>query len=150
MKTVCFSSPSAYPHHSSSSIDDIQYDLSQLLNSILSHKSLRPSNLSILPGKRSWLLNLDCIVLSDAGNIYDALFIAARAALWDTRVPSTRPIEYKTPQKLSGDVMDESGLDTRTAANAADFELKDYWSDGEVLEGREMWPLCITLNLVSL
>ena len=46
--------------------------------------------------------------------------------------------------------MDESGLDTRTAANAADFELKDYWSDGEVLEGREMWPLCITLNLVSI
>jgi exosome complex component RRP42 len=120
-----------------------------MLNSTLAHRSLLPSNLAILPHKKSWLLNLDCIVLSDAGNVYDTLFIAARAALWDTRVPITRPVEYKAPQRAPGEAMDESGLDTRQFSQAADFELGDYWSEGEVLEGRDRWPVCITLNLVS-
>jgi exosome complex component RRP42 len=74
--------------------------------------------------------------------------MAARAALWDTHVPITRPIEYKAPQRPSGDTMVESGLDTRQLAQAADFELKDYWSEGDVLDGRDRWPVCITLNLV--
>ncbi|KIJ53408.1 hypothetical protein M422DRAFT_155461 [Sphaerobolus stellatus SS14] len=142
-------SPSAYPHLSPSSLDELQYDFSQVLNSVISDKSLRPSNLTIIPGRKSWLINLDCIVLSDAGNVYDALFIVARAALCDSRVPMTRPIEYKAPQKASGDIMDESGLDTRQATKAADFELRDYWSDGEILEGNNRWPLCITMNLIS-
>lgn len=46
--------------------------------------------------------------------------------------------------------MDESGLDTRQSTQAADFELADYWSEGEVLNGRDCWPVCITLNLVRL
>ena len=29
-----------------------------------------------------------------------------------------------------------------------DFELPDYWDEGEVLAGREKWPICVTLNLV--
>ena len=42
-----------------------------------------------------------------------------------------------------------SGFDTRDMARtAADFELPDYWDEGEVLQGREKWPVCITLNLV--
>jgi exosome complex component RRP42 len=28
-----------------------------------------------------------------------------------------------------------------------DFELPDYWDEGEVLGGRERWPVCITLNI---
>lgn len=146
--TNCGSSPSAYPHLSPASIDDIQHDLSHLLNSVLGHASLRPTNLTILPHKKAWLLNLDCIVLADVGNIYDALFIAARAALCDTRVPLTRPIEYKAPQRHPGEGMDESGLDTRQSSQAADFELADYWSEGEILDGRDRWPVCVTMNLV--
>jgi exosome complex component RRP42 len=97
------------------------------------------------------------MVLSDAGNIYDALFMAARAALWDTRVPRTRAVEYRRDKKeggKGGDEMDvdsepQSGLDTRRAkAPAADFELEDSWDDGAVLGGRDAWPLSVTLNLV--
>jgi 3' exoribonuclease family, domain 1 len=144
------SSSSAYPHLSSAAIDDIEYNLSHLLNSTLGHSSLRPGNLGILPGKKAWLLNIDCIVLADTGNIYDALFLAVRAALCDTHVPVTRPVEYKTPQRDGGvgDGMDESGLDTRQSVQAADFELADYWSEGEALDGRDRWPVCVTMNLV--
>lgn len=97
------------------------------------------------------------MVLSDAGNVYDALFMAARAALCDTRVPRTKAVEYR-PNKREGerdggdmdvDSEQQSGLDTRRAkAPAADFELEDYWDDGAVLGGRDAWPVSVTLNLV--
>lgn len=151
------SSPSAYPHLSSGALDDLQHDLTTVLHQTLSHPSLHPKNLGIIPRKKSWLLNLDLLVTAEAGNIYDALFLAARAALWDTKVPRTRSVEYKTPKTFlsaSGDMdVDQdtrSGFDTRHVAHATDFELPDYWDEGEILEGRERWPVAVTLNLVSL
>ncbi|CAK5263680.1 unnamed protein product [Mycena citricolor] len=155
-------SPSAYPHLSSSALDDLQHDMTALLHQALTHPSLHPSNLGILPGKRSWLLNLDCVVLADSGNVYDALFMASRAALWDCKVPRTRAVEFKAPAGAnpppaeSGQMaMDsdapvpQSGFDTRAIARAVDFELPDYWDEGEVLDGRDAWPICVTLNIVS-
>ena len=128
-----------------------------MLNDVLSHASLRPPNLGIIPGRKAWLLTLDLMVLSDAGNIYDALFMAARAALWDTRVPRTRAVEYRPDEKDKGgnEMMDvdpesQSGLDTRrTKAPATDFELEDSWDEGVALGGRDAWPLSVTLNLVK-
>ena len=45
----------------------------------------------------------------------------------------------------------QSALDTRKSANApaTDFELEDYWDDGVVLAGRDVWPVSVTLNLVN-
>ncbi|KAA1470948.1 ribosomal protein S5 domain 2-like protein [Dentipellis sp. KUC8613] len=148
-------SPSAYPHVSYTALDDLQYDYTTLMQDILAHPSLHPPNLSILRGKKSWLLALDLVVLSDSGNIYDALFMAARAALWDTKVPRTRSVEYRAngSRPAGGNDMDvdqekQSGLDTRQVKTATDFELEDYWDEGEPLGGRDKWPVCITLNLL--
>ncbi|KAF8901050.1 ribosomal protein S5 domain 2-type protein [Gymnopilus junonius] len=152
-------SPAAYPHLSSAALDDLQYDLTTILNSTLTHPSLHPKNLTILPGKKSWLLNLDLVVLVDSGNVFDALFLAARAALWDTKVPRTRSVEYKARKAGGGgeggekgdmEVDEEvvSGFDTRQIRHATDFELPDYWDEGEELDGRDRWPVCVTLNLV--
>lgn len=103
--------------------------------------------------------------MADAGNAVDALFMAARAALWDTKVPRTRAVEYNAPEasqvaRDSAGAMDVdnreaipavSGFDTREMVRtAADFELPDYWDEGEVLQGQEKWPVCVTLNLVSI
>lgn len=152
------SSPAAYSYLSATALDDLQHDYSAMLNDTLSHSSLRPPNLGIIPGRKAWLLTLDLMVLSDAGNIYDALFMAARAALWDTRVPRTRAVEYHPDKKDKGgnEIMDvdpesQSALDTRrTKAPATDFELEDSWDDGVALGGRDAWPLSVTLNLVHL
>ncbi|KAI0034845.1 ribosomal protein S5 domain 2-type protein [Vararia minispora EC-137] len=151
-------SPSAYPHSSAAAIEDIQHDYTALLHEVISHPSLRPSNLSILRDLKSWLLNLDILVLSDAGNIYDALFVAAQAALWDTKVPRTRTVEYsaatsKARVALGGsgdmdvDSVEQSGFNVRDVKTAADFELEDYWDEGEPLRGGDAWPVCVTLNL---
>ena len=105
-------------------------------------------------------------MLAVAGSVPDALFMAARAALWDTRVPRTRAVEYRAASGTSGakgknaaqgagagdmdvDGPAASAFDTREAGRAAaDFELLDYWEEGEVLSGRERWPVGVTLNLV--
>ncbi|KAG6813841.1 hypothetical protein H0H92_006785 [Tricholoma furcatifolium] len=149
-------SPSAYPHLSTNALDDLQTDLTTLLHSILSHTSLHPRNLGILKAKKSWLLNLDVLILSDAGNILDAIFMASRAALSDTRVPRTRGVEYKARKSadrekggMEVDQEPQSGFDTRVIPKATDFELPDYWDEGEVLDGRERWPIAVTLNLES-
>lgn len=151
-------SSAAYPHLTSNALDDLQYDYTAVLHQTLSHPSLHPSNLGILPQKKSWLLNLDLVILSDSGNAYDAMFMAARAALWDTKVPVTKPVQYAAKPSPStrpaADLMDtsqdgveRSGFDTRQVPSAADFELPDYWDEGEALAGRELWPVCITLNI---
>jgi hypothetical protein len=147
------SSPAAYSYLPAAALDDLQHDYAAVLHGVLSHASLRPPNLGIIPGRKAWLLTLDLMVLSDAGNVYDALFMAARAALWDTHVPRTRAVEYRRSKAKDGDDMDvdpesQSGLDTRSKASATDFELEDSLDEGPVLGGRDAWPVCITLNLV--
>lgn len=149
------SSPAAYPNLSSNALDDLSYDMTSFFDQTLSHPSLHPENLGIIRGRKAWTCYLDVIVLSDAGNVWDAIWLGARAALWDTKVPRTRSIEYKATKrgKAAGDMdVDEdvrSGLDTRhMRSEVADFELSDYWDEGEVLDGRDAWPICVTLNIV--
>lgn len=157
---IIFSSPSAYPNLNNNALDDLQFDLTAVVQESLTHSSLRPKNLTILPGKKSWLLHLDLVVLSDNGNIYDALFLAAAASLRDTRVPRTRSIEYRARRdgsvvsdRLATDVSmggdGRSGLDTRETRQATDFELADYWDEGEPLACGGTWPVPVTLNIVS-
>ncbi|KAG6818730.1 hypothetical protein H0H93_002439 [Arthromyces matolae] len=178
-------SPSAYPHLTSPQLEDLQSDLTTLLHTTLSHPTLHPKNLGIIKGRKSWKLHLDVLVLVDSGNILDTIFLASRAALWDTKVPRTRAVEYRAPHTqansssskgkgkqssntdsamdVDGDVDPEekveekdaiqSGFDTRALNRkinrALDFELPDYWDEGEVLDGRGNWPVGITINLVS-
>lgn len=152
------SSPSAYPQLSAPALDDLQHDYTTVLHQTVSHPSLHPTNLGILPGKKAWLLHLDVTVLTDAGNVYDVIFMAARAALWDTKVPRTRGVQYArraVPGTGGQDGMDvdqegapASEFDTRHIPTATDFELPDYWDEGEVLGRRELWPICVTLNVV--
>ncbi|KAI0338118.1 ribosomal protein S5 domain 2-like protein [Trametopsis cervina] len=149
-------SPTAYPNLSSNALDELQYDYSTILHQTLSHPTLHPRNLGILRGKKAWLLSLDVSILSDAGNAYDVIFMAARAAVWDTKVPKTRSVQYAGRGRARApegnmDVDDNSAgpsnLDTRNVPTATDFELTDTWDEGEPLQGRDRWPICITLNI---
>ncbi|KAF7366756.1 Exosome complex component RRP42 [Mycena sanguinolenta] len=80
----------------------------------------------------------------------------------DCKVPRTRAVEYKasaapSAKPLESGEMDvdgdadaqQSGFDTRSIARAVDFELPDYWDEGEVLGGSDKWPVCVTLNIAS-
>ncbi|KDQ58027.1 hypothetical protein JAAARDRAFT_177168 [Jaapia argillacea MUCL 33604] len=159
-------SPQSHSHLSPPALEDLSSDLTHTLHSTLSHHSLLPPNLSIIPGKKSWLINIDLLVLSDAGNLYDALFLAAHAALHDTKVVRTRGVEYRPPPSThqvpkiddsmnvdtdadeeTGAGETQSGFDTRRLKPITDFELDDYWDEGDPLGGSR--PICITINLVQ-
>ena len=53
----------------------------------------------------------------------------------------------------------QSGLDTRNqnktvrgasiTSSGGEFELPDYWDEGVVLDDRDEWPVCVSLNLVN-
>lgn len=146
------SSQSAYPHKTNSQLDEFSADLTSVISSALSSSITPSSQLTIVPNKKCWLLNVDALVLSDAGNIFDALFIAIRGALWDLKIPRTHGIQFDSqpPGKSGGegDIMKDV-LRERRRADAIDFELEDYWDDGDPLANRDSLPIAITLNLVS-
>ncbi|PVG00904.1 ribosomal protein S5 domain 2-like protein [Serendipita vermifera] len=168
-------SPAAYPHLSTNQQDDLQSDLTSFLQSAFtppttssspsptSFAHLLTQDLTILPGRKAWALYLDAVVLSDAGNLYDVLFIACRGALWDTRIPRTRAVEYQAttqPTKNTkgtggggnGDEemedMWKSAVQTKKARRAADFELEDNWDYGYPLSARASCPVAVTLNVL--
>lgn len=165
------STPSAYPSHTPPQLDDLSADLSIILSDTLttSISTHVAPQLVIIPNGKRWRLSLEVVIISDAGNILDALVIASRTALWDLRIPRTRGVEYrKTPQQdstmdvdrpsSSGDAFKSAvgkgmtkydGGSGGRKGGGADFELEDYWDDGAPLKNREALPVCVTLNLVS-
>lgn len=146
-----FSSQSAYPQKSAVQLDELSADFNAIISSALSSSLTPSSQFTIVPNKKSWLLNIDALILSNAGNLFDAVFIAIRGALWDLRIPRTRGIEINSrdPDSLEGerDTMKEL-LNERKRVDAVDFELEDYWDDGDHLLNRNALPVAITLNLV--
>ena len=46
---------------------------------------LTKSDHSLLPGKASWILHIDILILECGGNLFDAVSVAVKAALFDTR-----------------------------------------------------------------
>ncbi|KAF9649104.1 hypothetical protein BDM02DRAFT_3114194 [Thelephora ganbajun] len=105
------SPPAAYPRLSSTASDDLSYVVTIILNQCLSYPSHHPSNFSIVPRRKSWLLNLDAVALLDSRNIYDALFLTTRSMLWDTRVPMTRSIQYQPESNVIGNQDVEISVD---------------------------------------
>jgi exosome complex component RRP42 len=66
------------------------------------------------------------------GSVYDALFLAARSTLWVVRVPKTGNVQYQRKPNAAGG--QEVETNTREVTKPADFELADYWDEGEQLE----------------
>ena len=73
------------------------------------------NNLSLVEGHSVWMICVDCIVLDDDGNLLDALSIAVREAIRDTKMPNFEVIEAN-----------EAG-----SSGAGDIQLTDdpnaYW-----------------------
>ena len=53
-----------------------------------SHHTAVVQDLCIIPGQHAWCVNVDAIVLEcGAGNIYDCIALAVKAALLTTKIP---------------------------------------------------------------
>lgn len=113
-------------------------------------------------------LHIDFLSVGGGGNLYDIMSIAIRSALYDLKIPRTRPVAYMqsgaAQGKAAGD--EDEGEDVGMKAllkgrknaktqqdkqaTAADFELLDYEADtGEHLRDRDSLTVAVSLYLVS-
>jgi exosome complex component RRP42 len=73
------------------------------------------SALGIITGKAAWRLKIGCVVLNDAGNLFDAGLLGCMSALNDTRLPRTRINDKASPgdggmvQIVAGEEIDNCG-----------------------------------------
>lgn len=66
-----------------------------LLSVVLSHPSLCPVKLTIVPGEKARALKLGTVVFADGDNIIDYLILTCRAAFWNTEM-CTKVVAYRS------------------------------------------------------
>ncbi|KAJ2998431.1 hypothetical protein HDV02_004546 [Globomyces sp. JEL0801] len=100
----------------------------QILNRSLNgpQAGIDNSALIIIPGAVHWLVVVDVLVLDDGGNLLDCIFIAIKAALYNTRLAK---------------------VTVETTDGASDFTVSD--EETEILKGRELVPICITVSMID-
>jgi exosome complex component RRP42 len=102
-------------------------ELGRALQRVLRHASaLDWKKLCIVEGKQCWTVHVDVLVLQSAGNVLDAVAIAAKAALASTKVPAVQ-----VSRRDTGEVEISVAPDKFTLLDA------------------ENVPVCVTLSLVG-
>ncbi|KND00790.1 uncharacterized protein SPPG_09154 [Spizellomyces punctatus DAOM BR117] len=121
-------SPSATRIFEPRDIEDMCNEYSQFMNRVLngSHGGVDLKALCIIPGSTCWILNIDVLVLDYGGNLLDAIFMATRGALHNTRIPRA------TVEQSDGRV---------------EFDIAD--EETEIIRGWEDVPLCVSLNKIG-
>lgn len=69
-------------------------------NVLMKNTSLDWKSLCITTGQTCWILYVDALVLDSSGNLFDALTIATKAALYNTKYGVKCVINVKGYQKL--------------------------------------------------
>ncbi|KAJ1904666.1 hypothetical protein LPJ81_002359, partial [Coemansia sp. IMI 209127] len=131
-------SPSAAQEFEGRGADEINVELTQLLDRIMSGGAqggdgLDLSSLCIIPKQAYWVLHVDALVLDVRGGITDALVMATRAALMETRLPR---VVVET-------ITDDAG------ATQAEFDVVDDAEDMVALSGVSGLPLAVTFNQIG-
>ncbi|CAB4026019.1 Exosome complex component RRP42, partial [Paramuricea clavata] len=96
--------------------EELSSELSRILDRACSNKSaVDLKSLSITSGQQCWVLYVDALVLECGGNLYDALSMAVKAALHNTRIPNVTVSmdEGEVELEISDDPFDCSRLDIK-------------------------------------
>lgn len=92
--------PSASPEFDSRSVELLNIELARYMQKLFASR-VKPAvdlaGLCLKPKFHCWALFVDVAVLGSDGNLFDAISIACRAALWDTRLPGVRLIGEEVP-----------------------------------------------------
>ncbi|KAJ1915248.1 hypothetical protein H4219_004412 [Mycoemilia scoparia] len=128
-------SPSAMQEFEGRGADEVNLELSQLLDRLLNGPQcgIDFDQLCIIPKQAYWVLYVDALVLDYDGNPIDALMMTTRAALADTRLPKV----------VVESITDENGVLQQ------EFEVVDDPQAAEPLKGRDNIPLTVTLYQIG-
>ncbi|KAH8555474.1 ribosomal protein S5 domain 2-type protein [Umbelopsis sp. PMI_123] len=124
-------SPSASQQFEGHGADDLNNELTQALQRILGGPQcgINFEKLCIIKGQQCWVVYIDAMILDYSGNVFDAIFMATKAALYNTRIPKTQIQDL-------GD-------------GEFEFEVLDDVEDAERLDGIENIPIGVTLNKIG-
>ncbi|XP_026634701.1 exosome complex component RRP42 isoform X2 [Microtus ochrogaster] len=103
-------SANATPEFEGRGGDDLGTEIANTLYRIFNNKSsIDLRSLCISPQEHCWVLYVDVLLLECGGNLFDAISIAVKAALFNTRIPRVRVLEDEEGSKdieLSDDPYD--------------------------------------------
>ncbi|XP_012575977.1 PREDICTED: exosome complex component RRP42 isoform X3 [Condylura cristata] len=103
-------SANATPEFEGRGGDELGTEIANTLYRIFSNKSsIDLKSLCIHPREHCWVLYVDVLLLECGGNLFDAISIAVKAALFNTRIPRVRVLEDEEGSKdieLSDDPYD--------------------------------------------
>ncbi|KAK7806920.1 hypothetical protein U0070_026063, partial [Myodes glareolus] len=103
-------SANATPEFEGRGGDDLGTEIANTLYRIFNNKSsVDLRSLCISPREHCWVLYVDVLLLECGGNLFDAISIAVKAALFSTRIPRVRVLEDEEGAKdieLSDDPYD--------------------------------------------
>ncbi|XP_045461907.1 exosome complex component RRP42 [Harmonia axyridis] len=86
-------SANATPNFEGRGGEELAIELSNCLSSAYSsNEVLDLTKLCILKGRKCWKLYVDILLLDVGGNLYDAVSIAVKSALWSTQVPKIKAL----------------------------------------------------------
>ncbi|KAJ2650964.1 hypothetical protein IWW40_001983 [Coemansia sp. RSA 1250] len=128
-------SPSAAQEFEGRGADELNVELTQLLDRILNgpQSGICLDKLCIIPKQAYWVLHVDALVLDVKGGIIDALVWATRAALLSTKLP--RVVVESIPDE-DGNLQSE-------------FDVVDDAEDQISVEGVNNLPLTVTFNQIG-
>ncbi|KAJ2156737.1 hypothetical protein GGF46_004984 [Coemansia sp. RSA 552] len=128
-------SPSAAQEFEGRGADELNVELTQLLDRILNgpQSGLDLAELCIIPKQAYWVLHVDALVLDVKGSIVDTLMWATRAALLSTRLPRV----------VVESISDEDGN------MQSEFDVVDDAEDQVSLKGADDLPLTVTFNQIG-
>ncbi|OZJ04897.1 hypothetical protein BZG36_02510 [Bifiguratus adelaidae] len=124
-------SPSASQQFEGRGADEINNEYTQALQRIYSGKQcgINLKKLCIIPRMQCWVIYIDALVLDYDGNVFDAITIATRATLFNTRIPKTTIADM--------------------GEGAMEFEVLDDVEEAERIEGWDNVPISVTLNKIG-
>jgi len=80
--------------------NNLAMELSGALQRTFCQGTLDLSSLCVIPGKTCWVLYIDALILECGGNLFDAISIAIKAALHDSRIPDLKVIGKGVEQMI--------------------------------------------------
>jgi len=101
--------PSASPEFEGKAGEELNHELARMMAQLMKG-GLDLKSLCLLPGKICWVLYVDVMVMDSGGNLFDAICIATRAALYNTRIPK---VQLTGPDKTDVEVEDDLQLAQR-------------------------------------
>uniref|UniRef100_A0A3B1J5J7 Exosome component 7 n=1 Tax=Astyanax mexicanus TaxID=7994 RepID=A0A3B1J5J7_ASTMX len=108
-------SANATPEFEGRGGEELGVELSNTLYKVFNNRhSLDLRSLCICPGEHCWVLYIDVLLLQCDGNLFDAMSVAIKAALFNTRIPKVQVSEDEEGGKeieLSDDPYDCMRLD---------------------------------------